>query len=183
MTSTQFIYWFQGSLELGLTNEFSKEQVEVAQRHLDIVYKVEQEPHSPFIYWLQGIIDTHTDGLGKDVTDKIKKRIYDEFEHVINPTIGDEETVKEIKELHTDPEDTKMLYAEIEDLLTVKFDKDKKFDETGEHRLDFLKKKVSKKKFEEIQTEVLKESIKGMVYEPTTPKPGFREHPSTMKFC
>lgn len=39
MTTTQFCYWLQGSIELNKNDEFNEEQTKIVKNHLDMVFE------------------------------------------------------------------------------------------------------------------------------------------------
>lgn len=44
MTSRDFVYWFQGFLEISQPETMTKEQIQVVQSHLAMVFKHEIDP-------------------------------------------------------------------------------------------------------------------------------------------
>ena len=82
MTDIQFHYWLQGPLELNTNVRFDSEQVEMIQKHIDIVYK-----KSHFISWLEGYLDGKSTLNSKEVK-KIKEKLQLEF-HNITKDVSD----------------------------------------------------------------------------------------------
>lgn len=44
MTSRDFVYWFQGFLEIGKVEQINKEQLEVVRTHINMVFAEEIDP-------------------------------------------------------------------------------------------------------------------------------------------
>lgn len=87
MKSKDFLYWLQGLFELCDVKELSGKQVEIIQRHLQMVEIVEKGQQYPFCFWLRGVIETH-EQIDERVTNIIKNKLNNLFNHVVEGNLN-----------------------------------------------------------------------------------------------
>lgn len=91
MKHNEFCYWLQGYFEIGAlehnVTHLGKDGLECVERHLALVEKVEGKKLTGFAAWLGGFLAHAGCCDAKDV-EKIRARLAEEFQHVIDPSYG-----------------------------------------------------------------------------------------------
>jgi len=87
MKSIEFIYWLQGSFEMGNVSSFDENQVSLIKKHLKMVEILEAKQQLPFCFWLRGVLESQEkEVLDVRVTEIIKNKLNSIFEHVVSQT-------------------------------------------------------------------------------------------------
>ena len=90
MRASELCYWLNGFFELsGSQDALTKEQFKCLQAHLNLALMTEQDNRSDglkFLNFLEGVLGTAEAGATNEATQAIRKRLADEFEHVIDPS-------------------------------------------------------------------------------------------------
>jgi len=95
MNSTNFSYWLQGLFELSSPEILTEDQVKCIRRHLEVTANTEKL--TGFTCWLSGFLDAIPPGdLPNYYVLKIKEKLHDEFEHVIDTQIKNKDVLQKI---------------------------------------------------------------------------------------
>lgn len=118
MTARDFTFWFQGFFEIS-NREFellTQYQVQIIERHLAMVFVHEPKTTNRFCIWLKSVLPyiVHHNGcIREEDIQKIQQMLNEEFEHVIDPSMGDAEQQALLNNLHkpanTDFDDKKVV--------------------------------------------------------------------------
>ena len=86
MKDREFVYWLQGFFELGEPTEITAKQVAIIHKHLDLVLaNKEDEINIPFIFWLEGILDSQPKGgWDNKRMNQVIAKLQKVFKHVID---------------------------------------------------------------------------------------------------
>ena len=108
MKSTEFTYWLQGFFEIGVrnskdvdTDHLNEEQMTCIKQHLQLVFKYDKNP-SKFCHWLEGFL-TRKKTLDELEIHLMCSRITEQFEHVIDPSYGNEKFQDVLDKIHPKP--------------------------------------------------------------------------------
>ncbi len=100
MYAREFCYWLQGAFELGITF-LNEGQRELVKKHLALVNATPQEgqPTEALVFcgWLGGVMDTMPDLEQAGPMSKVRVRLADVFEHVIDPSY---KNAKKLTQIH-----------------------------------------------------------------------------------
>lgn len=103
MTSRDFCYWLQGPFEVADLKSLTVEQVEIIDKHLNMVFEYEKEIEINFCIWLRGFMDAQGPVIGPMTTEKtqmIKDKLNFVFKHEIDPKMGDDEMQNTLNMIH-----------------------------------------------------------------------------------
>ena len=56
MESKSFIYWLQGYFEISESDSLTDKQINIIQKHLDMVFKYDENPEFTFVHWFRGYL-------------------------------------------------------------------------------------------------------------------------------
>lgn len=98
MKATEFCYWLQGLFELANPETLSSEQIECIKRHAALVTATAANDSAKclgFMQWLEVSLDW-LDGQRPEHVTRIKTKLADIFEHVIDKMYGPDGKLNEI---------------------------------------------------------------------------------------
>lgn len=98
MESKSFIYWLQGYFEISESDSLTDKQINIIQKHLDMVFKYDENPEFTFVHWFRGYFIDRT--ITSNEIAIIRKELNSVFQHEIDPTFGDAEMQKELDDIH-----------------------------------------------------------------------------------
>ena len=98
MKSRDFVYWLQGSFEIGDLKELSENQVSIIKVHLKMVFAHEKKPEFDFVHWLDGFLSPEGGPLNQKETQRLREKLNGVFEHEIDPTFKDKDHLEKIHE-------------------------------------------------------------------------------------
>ena len=103
MTSRDFCYWLQGPFEVTDLKSLTVEQVEIIDKHLNMVFEYEKKIEINFCIWLRGFMDAQGPVIGPMTTENtqmIKDKLNGVFTHVIDPLYGDKAMQDKLNAIH-----------------------------------------------------------------------------------
>lgn len=90
MKNTEFLYWLQGYFEIGMNDILDDEQIDIIQRHIELVKKCAEEHDRsvhPFIYKIEGYLSAIKELKSNEipmVVLKLRTDLHSLFKHEID---------------------------------------------------------------------------------------------------
>jgi hypothetical protein len=105
MTARDFCYWLQGFFEIynRPIDKLTYYQVVIIEKHLKMVTVCEPQTTNRFYVFIKNTLNFLKDdngSLSKSAIDLIRLKLNNEFIHVIDPSMGDEQQLAVLNKLH-----------------------------------------------------------------------------------